>query len=113
VVTAYECGAIVNPECLSNQIEGAMMYGLGGALFEQIDFANGRVRNGHFAQYRLPRFSDMPDIQVVLVPRKDLEPAGAGETPMFGLAPAIGNAIFDATGVRLRALPLVPQGLKA
>ncbi|HEY1865553.1 MAG TPA: molybdopterin cofactor-binding domain-containing protein, partial [Candidatus Acidoferrales bacterium] len=113
VVTAYECGAIVNPECLSNQIEGAMMYGLGGALFEQIDFANGRVRNDHFAQYRLPRFSDMPDIQVVLVPRKDLEPAGAGETPMFGLAPAIGNAIFDATGVRLRALPLVPQGLKA
>ena len=112
VVTAYECGAVVNPECLSNQIEGAVMYGLGGALFEQIDFADGRVRNGHFAQYRLPRFSDLPEIQAVLVNRKDLEPAGAGEVPMFALAPAIGNAIFDATGVRLRALPLVPQGLK-
>ncbi len=112
VVTAFECGAIVNPECLTNQIEGAMMFGLGGALFEQIDFADGVIRNGHFAQYRLPRFSDLPEIQVVLVNRKDLEPAGAGETPMFGLAPAIGNAIFDATGVRLRALPLVPQGLK-
>jgi CO/xanthine dehydrogenase Mo-binding subunit len=112
VVTAYECGAIVNPYGLKNQVEGAMMFGLGGALFEQIDFANGRIKNPHFAEYRLPRFSDMPRIESVLLDRKDLEPAGAGETPMFGLAPAIGNAIFDATGVRLRGLPLVPDGLK-
>ena len=112
VVTAYECGAIVNPDGLRNQIEGAVMYGLGGALFEQIEFDSGRIRNGHFAQYRLPRFSDMPIIESVMLDRKDIEPAGAGETPMFGLAPAIGNAIFDATGVRLRALPLAPKGLK-
>jgi isoquinoline 1-oxidoreductase len=113
VVTAYECGAIVNPNGLKNQVEGAVMYGLGGALFEQIDFANGRIKNPHFAEYRLPRFSDMPQIQSVLLDRTDLEPAGAGETPMFGLAPAIGNAIFDATGERLRGLPLVPDGIKA
>ena len=61
--------------------------------------------------HRSPRFSDMPQIEAVMLDRKDIEPAGAGETPMFGLAPAIGNAIFDATGIRLRALPLVPNGL--
>jgi nicotinate dehydrogenase subunit B len=111
VLTAYECGAIVNPEGLKQQVEGVVMFGLGGALFEQIEFDSGRIRNGHFADYRLPRFSDMPRIESVLLNRKDLEPAGAGETPMFGLAPAIGGAIFDATGIRLRALPLVPNGL--
>jgi isoquinoline 1-oxidoreductase len=111
VVSAFECGAIVNPEHLQNQVEGAVMMGLGGALFEQIDFDSGRIRNPHFAQYRLPRFSDMPQIEAVLLDRRDIEPAGAGETPMFGLAPAIGNAIFDATGIRLRALPLAPNGL--
>jgi CO/xanthine dehydrogenase Mo-binding subunit len=53
----------------------------------------------------------VPQIEAVMLDRKDIEPAGAGETPMFGLAPAIGNVISDATGIRLRALPLVPNGL--
>jgi len=60
----------------------------------------------------VPRFSDAPRIEVVLLDRKDLPSAGAGEAPIIGIAPAIGNAIFDATGVRLRSLPLVPNGLK-
>ena len=59
----------------------------------------------------MPRFRDVPEIEVVLLDRKDLPSAGAGETPIMGLAPAIGNAIFDATGTRLRSLPLVPSGL--
>ena len=59
----------------------------------------------------MPRFRDMPAIEIVLVDRKDLPPAGAGETPIVAIAPAIGNAIFDATGIRLRSLPMVPQGL--
>ena len=88
-----------------------MVMGLGGALFEAIAFADGRITNPHFAQYRVPRFSDMPKTESVLVDRKDLPSAGAGETPIVGVAPAIGNAIFDATGVRLRAMPLVPDGL--
>jgi nicotinate dehydrogenase subunit B len=112
VVTAFECGAIVNPDQLRNQVEGSIIMGLGGALFEEISFDNGRILNGKFSEYRVPRFSDIPPIETVLIDRKDLPPAGAGETPIVGLAPAIGNAIFDATGVRLRSLPLVPQGLK-
>ncbi|MFN2530009.1 MAG: molybdopterin cofactor-binding domain-containing protein [Pyrinomonadaceae bacterium] len=106
VVEAFECGAIVNPLHLHNQVEGAIVMAIGGALFEAIQFGNGKIFNAHFSSYRLPRFSDVPPIEVVLVDRKDLPSAGAGETPIVGLAPAVGNAIFDATGIRLRSLPL-------
>ena len=112
VVTAFECGAIVNPDNLRNQIEGSNIMGLGGALFEAIEFENGKVLNGRFSSYRVPRFSDVPVLETVLLDRKDIPSAGAGECPMIGLAPAIGNAIFDATGVRLRSLPMVPDGLR-
>jgi isoquinoline 1-oxidoreductase len=112
VVTAFECGAIVNPDNLRNQIEGSNIMGLGGALFEEIQFDNGHILNGRMSQYRVPRFSDVPVLETVLLDRKDIPSAGAGECPMVGLAPAIGNAIFDATGVRLRSLPMVPDGLK-
>ncbi|MGH9495624.1 MAG: xanthine dehydrogenase family protein molybdopterin-binding subunit, partial [Candidatus Sulfotelmatobacter sp.] len=112
VVSAFECGAIVNPDGLRNQIEGSNVQGLGGALFEAIEFENGKILNGRLSQYRVPRFSDTPILETVLLDRKDLPSAGAGECPLIGLAPAIGNAIFDATGVRLRALPMVPNGLK-
>ena len=112
VVTAFECGAIVNPDGLRNQIAGSNVMGLGGALFEAIEFENGRVTNPKFSKYRVPRFKDAPQLEVVLVDRKDIRPAGAGETPLMALAPAIGNAIFEATGIRLRALPMVPNGLK-
>jgi isoquinoline 1-oxidoreductase len=113
VVSAFECGAIVNPDNLRNQIEGSNVQGLGGALFEEIQFQDGKILNGRMSEYRVPRFSDLPAIETVLVDRKDLPSAGAGECPMVGLAPAIANAIFDASGVRLRSLPLVPDGLKA
>ena len=106
VVASFECGAIVNRVHLHNQVEGAVVQAIGGALFEKIEFRNGQVLNGKFAKYRLPRFSDMPVIEIVLLDRKDLPSAGAGETPIVGLAPAVGNAIFDATGKRLRGLPL-------
>jgi len=111
VVESFECGAIVNQLHLHNQVEGAVVQAIGGALFENIQFKNGQILNGKFSQYRLPRFSDMPVIEVVLVDRKDLPSAGAGETPIVGLAPAISNAIFDLTNVRLRSLPLAPEGI--
>jgi isoquinoline 1-oxidoreductase len=111
VTTAFECGAIVNPDGLRNQVIGANIQGLGGALFEAIEFENGRITNPRFSRYRVPRFRDVPDIEAILLDRKDLPSAGAGETPIMGVAPAVGNAIFDATGVRLRGLPLVPNGL--
>jgi isoquinoline 1-oxidoreductase len=85
------------------------MQGLGGALFERILFGGGRILNPHFAQYRLPRFADAPQIEIVLLDRKDLPSAGAGETGIIGLAPAVGNAIFAASGVRLLSMPMLPK----
>ena len=112
VVEAFECGAVVNPEHLRNQVEGAVAMGIGGALFEQIDFADNQILNPRLSRYRVPRFTDMPVIESVLLDRKDIVSAGAGETPIVGIAPAIGNAIFDATGQRIRSMPLAPKGLE-
>jgi isoquinoline 1-oxidoreductase len=112
VVTAFECGAVLNPNHLKNQIEGAAVMALGGALFEAIRFANGKILNPRFSDYRVPRFGDVPLLETVLLDRKDLHSAGAGETPLIALAPAVGNAIFQATGVRLRSLPMAPKGVK-
>ena len=106
VVEAFECGAVVNPDGLRNQVEGAIVQAIGGALFEQIRFENGRILNARMAKYRVPRFADVPKIEVVLVDRKDLPSAGAGETPNMGLAPAVANAIFAATAIRVRDMPL-------
>jgi nicotinate dehydrogenase subunit B len=106
LVTAFECGAIVNPNGLRNQVVGANIQGLGGALFESIQFENGRIKNPNFANYRVPRFHDLPAIEAVLLDRKDLPSAGAGETPIMTVAPAVGNALFDATGIRRRSMPL-------
>jgi nicotinate dehydrogenase subunit B len=113
MVTAFECGAIVNPDHLKNQVEGATVMGLGGALFEAIRFDAGKILNPRFSRYRVPRFSDTPNIEVVLLDRKDLPSAGAGEAPIIAVAPAVGNALFDASGLRFRSLPMVPEGLKA
>lgn len=113
VVEAFECGGVINPDHLTNQIEGMIMMGLGGALFEAIRFENGKILNGRMAQYRVPRFSDLPKIEVVLLDRRDLPSVGGGETPIVAFAPAVGNAIFHATGVRVRSMPLAPDGVTA
>lgn len=112
VVQAFDCGAVVNPDHLKLQLEGAVVQGMGGALFEAIHFENGRILNPHMATYRVPRFSDAPTVEIILVDRKDLPSAGAGETGIVGIAPAVGNAIYDATGTRLRSLPMAPDGLR-
>jgi len=112
VVEAFDCGAVVNPMHLKNQIEGSIVQAIGGALFESIEFKDGKILNPKFSSYRVPRFSDLPVIETVLVDRRDIPSAGAGETPIVGLAPAVANAIFNASGVRLRSLPLVPRGLE-
>src|SRR5207248_7745513 len=104
VVTAFECGAVLNPGHLKNQVEGATVMGLGGALYEAIRFAGGTVLNPRFSGYRVPRFADTPLLETVLLDRKDRPSAGAGETPIVAVAPAVGNALFAATGTRLRSL---------
>lgn len=110
-VTAFECGAIINPEHLENQIQGSVVQGLGGALFEWINFKDGKILNARFSDYRVPRFADMPVLETVMINRKDIPSAGAGETPIVGIAPAIRNAIANATGKALYTLPLAPNGL--
>jgi len=110
IVTVFEAGAIVNPDNLRSQVEGAQVMALGGALFEAVHFEAGRMLNPRLSQYRVPRFSDVPRIEVELVDAREFPPAGAGETPMIAVAPAVANAIFDATGCRLRSLPLLPTG---
>jgi isoquinoline 1-oxidoreductase len=92
LVVSFECGAIVNPDGLNNQVEGAVVQGLGGALSEAIEFANGQLANGSMARYPVPRFKDIPSIEIVLLDRKDIPSAGAGETPIVCVAPAIGSA---------------------
>ncbi len=111
VVAAFECGAIINPAHLENQIQGSVIQGLGGALFERIDFKDGKILNPLFSRYRVPRFSDTPKLEVVMLNRKDIPSLGAGETPILGIAPAIRNAIANATGKKIFRLPLVPNGI--
>jgi isoquinoline 1-oxidoreductase len=113
LVAAFDCGAVVNPDNLANQVEGAVMMGLGGALFEAIDFAGGQIRNASLSRYRVPRLPDLPEVEVVLLDQPDQPSAGGGETPIIAVAPAIGNAIFSACGVRLRDMPLAPRGVIA
>ncbi len=106
ICQAYECGAIQNPGNLRSQVEGCLIMGLGGALYENIEFEDGRILNPQFSSYRVPRMQDVPDLDIVLVDRRDLPSVGAGETPIIAVAPAIANAIYDACGVRSRSLPL-------
>ncbi|MHB8417441.1 MAG: molybdopterin-dependent oxidoreductase [Myxococcales bacterium] len=107
VVTAYECGALVNPDAVRAQIEGGTVMALGGALFEAVHFDEGRLLNPRYSAYRVPRFSDVPPIEAVLLDRKDQPSMGAGETPIIAVAPAVANALFRATGERRRSLPLL------
>ena len=110
IVTVFECGAVVDPDGLRNQILGATVMGLGGALFEAIHFDAGRIQNASLASYRVPRFADTPPIDITVLDRPDLPSTGAGETPIIAVAPAIANAIHAATGRRIRSLPLAPDG---
>jgi nicotinate dehydrogenase subunit B len=110
IVTAYECGAQVNPGTVRSQVEGGTIMAIGGALFEAVHFSGGRIRSASLSRYRVPRFTDIPAIEVELLDRPDLPPAGAGETPLIAVAPALANAIFAACGERIRSLPLLDHG---
>jgi isoquinoline 1-oxidoreductase len=107
VCEAFECGKVLNPENLRNQVEGAITMGLGPALREAMEFdRDGVIQNATFRKYRVPHFADVPTIDVHLLDRPDLAPAGAGETPIICVAPAIASAVFHATGNRIRQMPI-------
>ncbi len=106
VCEAFECGPIQNPANLLSQVQGCIIMGMGGALSEEIEFEDGKILNASFAGYHVPRFKDVPKIDVHLVNKTDIPSAGGGETPIIAIAPAIANAVFAATGVRIRSMPL-------
>ena len=106
VCEVFECGAIINPDNLRAQVEGAIIMGLGPVLTEEMRFENGRMLNASFSEYQTPRLKDVPTLDIHLLNRTDLASAGGGETPIIAVAPAIGNAVYHASGVRLRDLPM-------
>jgi isoquinoline 1-oxidoreductase len=106
VCQAFECGAILNPANLTSQVQGCIIMGMGPALREEMRFENGAITNANFKHYLVPRFSDVPEIDVHLMNRPDLASAGAGETPIIAIAPAIANGVFHATGMRIRRMPI-------
>jgi isoquinoline 1-oxidoreductase len=106
VCEAFECGAIINPDNLLNQVEGAIIMGLGPALTEEMKFKDGVIENAAFRQYRVPHFKDVPTLDIRLMNRPDLPSQGAGETPIIAVAPAIANAVYHATGQRIRSMPI-------
>ena len=106
VSAALDCGLTVNPDGARSQVEGSIVMGLGTALYEGAEFEGGRLLNGSFARYRVPRIHNVPRVSVSLVGDADVESTGAGEPAIVAIAPAVANAVFDQTGVRHRELPL-------
>jgi isoquinoline 1-oxidoreductase beta subunit len=107
IVTAMDCGTAVNPQQVRAQLEGGSLFGLSAALGEKITLAGGRVEQRNFNDYPLLRIDEAPQIDAILLDTPDATVGGVGEPPVPGVAPALANAIFAATGQRLRRLPLV------
>lgn len=100
-------GAALNPDNLKNQMTGAILQGLGGALWEKLEFDAQRQKTRRLSQYRVPRFRDLPEMDIEVIDRREVDGAGAGESPITLTAPAIGAALFAATGKVPRSLPLL------
>ena len=105
IVCAVDCGRIVNPDIVRAQIESGVVYGISAALWGEVTLKNGRVEQSNFHNYRVLRMNETPPIDVHLV-RNGEAPGGIGEPGTAVTAPALANAIFAATGKRLRKLPL-------
>jgi CO/xanthine dehydrogenase Mo-binding subunit len=113
VTCAHDCGLVINPDSLRNQIEGSIVQTLSRALHEEVKFDRSRVTSVDWASYPILTFPEMPAIEVALIDRPTLPPLGAGEASTAPVAAALGNAVFDATGLRLRAVPFTPVRVKA
>lgn len=112
VVCAQDLGVIVNPDGAAMQIEGCITMGLGYALAEHVRFRGGRVLERNFGTYHIPRFSWLPEIETVLVPNDDLPPQGGGEPAIIAMGALVANAVFDAVGARVFALPISPERVR-
>jgi len=108
IVCAVDCGTVVNPDTVKAQIEGGVVFGIGGALYGEVTLKNGRVEQSNFHDVRVLRINETPAIEVHLV-RNGEPPGGIGEPGTAVTAPALANALFAATGKRIRKLPLIHQ----
>ncbi len=112
IVIAIDCGLCVNPNAVEAQMSGGMIFGLTAALYSDITFKNGRVQQSNFNDYRMMRMDQTPPIEVYIVPSAET-PGGIGEVATAIAAPTLGNAIFAATGKRLRRYPFDTKELHA
>ena len=113
VVAAVDCGLVVNPIGVEQQIEGGIIWGISSTLLGEITFRGGAAQQATYADYGVARMRDTPLIEVHIIPSQATQPFGMGEPPVPPVAPAIVNAIFAATGTRIRRLPVRPDDLKA
>jgi isoquinoline 1-oxidoreductase beta subunit len=111
VTCAVDCGIAINPNTIEAQVQSAIVYGLSAALFDEITLKGGRVEQSNFDNYRAPYINEMPSIDVHIVKSND-PPGGMGEPGTSALVPAVFNAVYAATGVRLRKPPITPDRLK-
>ena len=113
VVAAMDCGLTINPDGAIAQVEGAIVMGASAALIEEITVKDGHVEAGNLDRYPLLRLRDAPDVETILLEVPDGRPRGVGEPAIGPIGPAIGNAFFALTGVRLRQLPMTPERVKS
>jgi len=114
VIAAVDCGLVINPIGVEQQVEGGIIWGCSSALGGQITFKNGTAQQSTYGDYAVARMKDAPQIEVHIVGDEDAtEPFGMGEPPVPPSVPAIVNAIFAATGKRIRKLPITPEDLRA
>jgi CO/xanthine dehydrogenase Mo-binding subunit len=113
VTCAHDCGLVVNPDSLRNQIEGCIVQTLSRTLHEEVKFDRSRVTSVDWLSYPILTFPEVPNIDVALIDHPELPLLGAGEAATATVAAALGNAVFDATGVRLRTVPFTPERVKA
>ena len=113
LVCSHDCGLIVNPDGVKNQIEGNVIQGVSRALFEEVTFDGKGVTSLDWKTYPILRFSDVPEVEIVLINRPEMPALGAGEPSIIPVAAAIANGIFDAVGVRLREVPFTPRRVLA
>jgi nicotinate dehydrogenase subunit B len=114
ITCAHDCGLIVNPDGVKNQVEGNIVQGVSRALFEAVQFdGNGAVTSLDWKDYPILKFSDLPELDIVSINRQDIGPLGAGELATVPITAAIANAVFDATGTRLREVPFTPKRVLA
>ena len=113
IVCAHDCGLMVNPDGVRNQVEGNVIQGVSRALLEEVGFDSNGVTSLDWTRYPILRFHEVPQVEVVLINRPEMDPLGAGEPATIPAPTAIANAIYDATGVRLREVPFTPQRVLA